>query len=103
MTLEIYGHPSCPGCQALGRFLEAHKGEIEYVGHPITELPNLKAFLKFREGPEFDSAKAQGKVGIPCLVVDGKVTRDWKGYFRGLGYTVEDEAPKACDISGKGC
>lgn len=32
---------------------------------------NLKAFLKYRDfRPEFDELKAQGRVGLPCIVVD---------------------------------
>ena len=54
------------------------QAEIPFVYQDISSgvLP-LKQFLKYRDTrPEFDPIKAQGRVGVPCLVVladDGAV------------------------------
>ncbi len=33
---------------------------------------NLKKFLKYRDtSPEFDEIKAAGRVGLPCIVING--------------------------------
>lgn len=104
MTIQIYGHPKCPDCVELGAFLQANAGRIDYEGHPITELANLKAFLKLREGPEFDRVRAAGSIGIPALVEDGKVSLDWKAFFEAKGFKTEAAAaPAACSLDGKGC
>lgn len=106
MTIQIYGHPKCPDCIELGAFLQANAGKIDFEGHPITELPNLKAFLKLREGPEFAAARAAGSIGIPALVEDGKVSLDWKAFFEAKGFKTETAAaaaPAACSLDGKGC
>lgn len=47
------------------------QAEIPFVYQDISSgmLP-LKQFLKYRDTrPEFDPIKAQGRVGVPCLVV----------------------------------
>lgn len=34
---------------------------------------NLKKFLKYRDTrPEFDEIKEAGRVGLPCIVIDGE-------------------------------
>ena len=47
------------------------------------ELKNLKEFLKIRDGnPLFDELRAEGKIGIPCIVTeDGRVTLDWSEFL----------------------
>ena len=46
------------------------------------DLRHLKAFLALRDSrPEFISVKAEGKIGIPCILQeDGSVTLDWDAY-----------------------
>lgn len=102
MTIQIYGHPSCPNCQELGKFLQAHASDIQFEGHPITDLKNLKAFLKLRETPDFDAVRKEGRVGIPCIVEDGKIFLKWKDFFEAKGFKTE-AAPAACGLSGKCC
>ncbi|MBQ6834005.1 MAG: hypothetical protein IJO55_06265 [Lachnospiraceae bacterium] len=49
------------------------KAEIKYLEQDITSgmLP-LKQFLKLRDTrPEFAEIKAAGRVGLPCLVING--------------------------------
>ena len=74
----IYGSMLCPDCVECCKDLDA-------AGTPYTfcefseDLAHLKAFLKLRDSNEiFESAKAEGKIGIPCLVHDdGTVTLTW--------------------------
>lgn len=48
------------------------KNNIKFAYLDISEsMFNLKSFLKYRDyRPEFDSIKANGKIGIPCLVIN---------------------------------
>lgn len=51
-------------------FLSKNEIEFEYVD--ITDsMSNLKAFLKYRDNrPEFKEVKEEGRVGIPCIVIN---------------------------------
>jgi glutaredoxin-related protein len=51
-------------------FLSQNNVEFTYVN--ITEsMANLKAFLRHRDNnPVFDSVKKEGRVGLPCIVVN---------------------------------
>lgn len=57
------------GCDPTKEFLSQNK--IDYVYYDITEsMVNLKKFLKFRDyAPEFEKIKADGRIGLPCIVV----------------------------------
>ena len=74
----IYGSMLCPDC------IECCK-DLDIAGIPYTfcdfseNLAHLKAFLKLRDTCDiFISVKAEGKIGIPCLVhEDGTVTLTW--------------------------
>lgn len=74
----IYGSMLCPDCVECCKKLDAS-------GTPYTfcefseDLANLKTFLKLRDTLEiFDAVKAEGKIGIPCIVrEDGTVTLNW--------------------------
>ena len=75
----IYGSMLCPDCVQCCKDLDA-------AGTPYTfcefsqDLAHLKAFLKLRDQYDiFDCVKAEGKIGIPCLVYDdGTVCLTWK-------------------------
>ncbi len=56
------------GCDMAREFLSQNNIEFEY--YDITEsMNNLKMFLKYRDyAPEFDRIKADGKVGLPCII-----------------------------------
>ena len=68
--ITVYGHAHCPDCPPMKALLTANGLPFEYAD--ISEgIPQLKAFLKYRETrAEFDPVKAAGAVGVPCIVVN---------------------------------
>lgn len=75
----IYGAMLCPDCVACRKDLD--EAGISYEFRQITEnLLYLKEFLRLRDELEvFAPVKAEGKIGIPCIVGDdGTVTLHWK-------------------------
>jgi glutaredoxin-related protein len=51
-------------------FLSKNNVDYEYV-EIMDSLANLKLFFKYRDNrPEFDEVKKEGRVGIPCIVVN---------------------------------
>lgn len=75
----IYGSMLCPDCVECRKDLD--ESGVTYEYREITEnLLYLKEFLKLRdEHAVFASVKAEGKIGIPCIVRDdGTVTLSWK-------------------------
>lgn len=68
--ITVYGHQACPDCPRMKNFLT--KNGIKYTYVDIAEgIPQLKAFLKYRENRfEFDRVKRAGAVGLPCIVVN---------------------------------
>ena len=66
----MYGSPLCGPCREAKEILDAsgiHYGYIEITA----QLGGLKRFLELRDTrPEFEPSKKEGKVGIPCIVVD---------------------------------
>lgn len=79
--LTIYGSMMCPDCVECRKDLDAAGVEYEYLDF-AEDLRNLKAFLALRDNePVFASVKAEGKIGIPCILQeDGSVTLDWSAY-----------------------
>ncbi len=77
--LKIYGSMLCPDCVQCREDLD--KAGVEYEFLDFSEnLANLKEFLKLRDGnPLFDDARAEGKIGIPCLQKeDGSLCLSWE-------------------------
>ena len=75
----IYGSMLCPDCVECKKDLDAAGTRYDY--RDISEnLLYLKEFLKIRdENPLFHEVKAEGKIGIPCILHDdGKVALQWK-------------------------
>lgn len=74
----VYGSMLCPDCVECCKDLDAAGTEYTFCEFS-DNLANLKAFLKLRDTLEtFDSVKAEGKIGIPCLVYeDGSVSLTW--------------------------
>ena len=75
----IYGTMLCPDCVECRKDLD--EAAVRYEFRAITEnLMYLKEFLKLRDELElFAPVKAEGKIGVPCLVGDdGNVSLDWK-------------------------
>lgn len=66
----FYGSRHWSGCGIMKEFLSKNEIEFEYVD--ITDsMSNLKAFLKYRDNrPEFKEVKEEGRVGIPCIVIN---------------------------------
>lgn len=79
--LKIYGSRLCPDCVQCLKELDA--AGVSYVYLDFSDsLMNLKEFLIYRENHAvFDAARAEEKIGIPCLVDDdGKMSLSWDKY-----------------------
>ena len=79
--LTIYGSMLCPDCVQCRADLD--QAGISYIYLDFSDdLRNLKVFLSLRDShPVFESARAEGYIGIPCIVrEDGSVTLDWSEY-----------------------
>lgn len=79
--IKIYGSMLCPDCVQCRKDLDEAGTVYEYLDFSA-DLKNLKEFLKIRDGnPLFDSHRADGKIGIPCIVrEDESITLDWEEY-----------------------
>lgn len=77
--LKIYGSIQCPDCVQCRADLDAAGVAYEYLDF-ADSLKHLKDFLILRDRePVFAEVKAQGKIGIPCIIAeDGSVKLDWK-------------------------
>lgn len=74
----IYGSMLCPDCVQCRKDLDESGAVYEY--REITaDLRYMKEFLKLRdENNCFDSIKAEGKIGIPCILHnDGVISFQW--------------------------
>lgn len=80
--LKIYGSMLCPDCVQCREELDKAGAEYEYLDFS-ENLRNLKEFLKIRDENEiFVAFRAEGKIGIPCILrADGSVTLDWKEFL----------------------
>ena len=77
---QIYGTMLCKDCVACVEQFQT--AGVAYEFHDIgNDLDNLKVFLRLRDqSPLFDEAKANGSIGVPCVVrEDGSLTLDWEG------------------------
>ena len=81
--LKIYGSMLCPDCVACCDQLKQAQIEFEFCEF-AESLAHLKEFLKLRDAQEiFNEPRANGKIGIPCIVCDdGRVTLDWKEFIK---------------------
>lgn len=80
--LKIYGSMMCPDCVACRKDLDEAGIAYEYLDFSESLL-NLKSFLLLRDGNEaFDEVKAEGGIGIPCILrEDGTLTLDWAEFL----------------------
>lgn len=80
--MKLYGSLLCPDCPPVIRLFEDKGIDFEFVD--ITDsIGNLKEFLGFRDvREEFDDVKANGNVGIPCLMTDDGEILFYQGIFR---------------------
>lgn len=82
--MKIYGSMLCGDCVECREAFD--RAGMEYTFISITEsLPAMKEFLRLRdESPLFAEAKAQGSIGIPCVLADdGALTLDWESLLPG--------------------
>ena len=79
--LKVYGSMLCPDCvQCCDAFKQLG---IDFTFLDFADdLRNLKAFLALRDTNAcFEQAKAEGFIGIPCIVSEeGFVDLDWERY-----------------------
>lgn len=74
----IYGSMLCPDCVQCRKDLDERGVAYEY--REITaDLRYMKEFLKLRdENNGFAAVKAEGKIGIPCILRDeGMISFQW--------------------------
>jgi len=81
--LKIYGSMLCKDCVACRADLDRAGVAYEYLDF-ADNLLYLKEFLALRDNhPLFGDAKAEGYIGIPCIVKDdGALTLDWQGFLK---------------------
>ena len=79
--LKIYGTMLCKDCVACREAFDQNGVAYEYLDFSA-DIANLKAFLVIRDRePIFDSVKADGRIGVPCIVTPaGEVTLDWERF-----------------------
>lgn len=76
--IKIYGSMLCPDCVQCRQDLDRAGVSYEYLDFS-DNLLNLKDFLKLRELPLFEEIRKEGKIGIPCILLDdGSVLLDWE-------------------------
>lgn len=80
--LKIYGSMLCPDCVKCREQLDKAGVAYEYLDFS-DQLKYLKEFLAIRDGSDlFDQARAEGGIGIPCILrEDGSVTLDWEEFL----------------------
>lgn len=66
----VFGSRHWPDCEPAKEFLS--ENEVNYIYLDISEnMINLKRFLKYRDNaPEFKEIKDEGRVGLPCIVIE---------------------------------
>lgn len=79
--LKIYGSMLCKDCTECCEDLKKAGVEYEFLDF-ADSLLYLKEFLTIRDcSALFDEVKAQGSIGIPCILrPDGSVTLSWAEY-----------------------
>lgn len=80
--LTIYGMMICPDCVKCREELDGAGVAYEFRDF-AQSTKNLKEFLALRDRePVFEGPRAEGKIGIPCLVTeDGRLTLDWTEFL----------------------
>lgn len=88
---------TCPDCTKIKRQANFHPDyELIDIGEHVK---NLKEFIRLRDSrPEFDAAKREGSLGIPCFLhPDGSIT------FETPDFTIEETiVGPTCSLDKKG-
>ena len=95
---KVYVMATCPDCSEVKERLSDNPDfEIIDIGEHVR---NLKEFIRLRDSsPAFDSVKAAGSIGLPCVVEDdGRISFDTDDFVP-EGYS----SGASCSIDGKGC
>lgn len=70
MTTKMYGTPNCPDVRAALDEIKKKKLDVKFINFDES-VGNLKEFIVLRDNtPEFNEAKKNGTLGIPCFVSD---------------------------------
>ena len=80
--LMVYGMMICPDCVKCREELEG--AGIAYEFRDFADsTKNLKEFLALRDtNPVFEGPRAEGKIGIPCLVTsEGHLSLSWEEFL----------------------
>lgn len=80
--LKVYGMSICPDTIKCCEELSQAGVPYEFLDFMV-KTDHLKAFLKLRDGNSlFDTARAEGKIGIPCIQrEDGSITLSWEEFM----------------------
>ncbi len=80
--LKVYGSMLCPDCVECRESYDRAGVSYQYLDFS-EDLRNLKEFLTLRDAcPCFVEARAQGKIGIPCIVTEeGIASLDWRSFM----------------------
>ena len=92
--ITVYTMNTCPDCiEAKKKLKDDHNYEFIDIGD---DVKHLKEFLSLRDNrKEFDDAKTNGYIGIPCFVYpNGKISFE-------TPYKKEEK--KVCRLDGTGC
>lgn len=78
--MKIYGNMQCPDCVRCCEDLNNAGVSFEFVDI-FQSLQAMKEFLTLRDTHSaFSQIRSSGKIGIPCLVDEDKVTLEWDWY-----------------------
>lgn len=94
---KIYVMETCPDCTQIKRQAKERPDfQLIDIGEHVK---NLKEFIRLRDSrPEFDAAKREGSLGIPCFLHDdGSIT------FEAADFVTEEPiVGTACSLDKKG-
>jgi glutaredoxin-related protein len=69
----LFGSEHCSGCGPVKDFLTEMNVEFTYIDI-TSDMHKLQTFLKVRDtSAAFNELRGKGRIGIPCLQVDGSV------------------------------
>jgi len=98
--LKVYSSQYCPHCVVFKYNLDLYGLEYELIDIN-TNIHHMRDFLALRDKDEnFIEVKKQGRVGIPCLIEDDKVSLDWQQYLEDKGLEIKEPEKNSCGLHG---